>query len=454
MLSGHAEFAGLAEALSTTESPVSVRLNTAKGCCPAAGADTMPWGPLGGYLPERPPFTLDPRLHQGLYYVQDASSMVQWHVARKLSESLGPGLRWLDACAAPGGKTTAVCDALADDALIVANEFDPKRLQALIENVERWGAPNTVVTRGDTAQFSRLEGFFDVVAVDAPCSGEGMMRKEPEAVAQWTQRLVERCAELQREILENVWPALRPGGYLVYSTCTFNVQEDEGNVKWIIDTLGAEPVDLGLDALPGVVGAVEGNLPVGRFLPGRVRGEGLFIAVLRRPGEGRHSEQASKGIKTAAAPKWMPADKKYTLVPTREGLASWPTAHAGAIARLSAVTRVARAGVPVAELKGRDMVPTLALCRMAGFSGAEWPRTEVDYPTALAFLRGEALHLPEGTPRGIVLLTYGVHPLGWVKNLGNRANNLLPDNRRVRSQAVPDAPPALPAIEPNAGSVG
>ncbi|MDE5661108.1 MAG: RsmB/NOP family class I SAM-dependent RNA methyltransferase, partial [Muribaculaceae bacterium] len=209
----------LIEALATPPS-VSIRANTLKDRTVPDGAALVPWCDNGFYLPSRPLFAADPAWHQGLYYVQDASSMVYSHVVAMISRMLEPqaghGLRYLDACAAPGGKSTAALEVLPADALVVANEYDRHRANILAENIAKSGAPNAVVTRGDAARFGRMHDAFDIVAVDAPCSGEGMMRKEPEAVRQWSEALVADCAATQRRLLESLWEALRPGGVLIY----------------------------------------------------------------------------------------------------------------------------------------------------------------------------------------------------------------------------------------------
>jgi 16S rRNA C967 or C1407 C5-methylase (RsmB/RsmF family)/NOL1/NOP2/fmu family ribosome biogenesis protein len=431
MLAQHTQFDGLAEALASTAPDVSVRVNTLKQCTVSADADRVPWCETGYYLAERPQFTFDPALHQGLYYVQDASSMIAHTIARRLTADGAP-VRWLDACAAPGGKTTAIIDALPKGSLMVANEFDFKRAAALLENVERWGSADVVVSRGDTNKFVKLPGFFDVVSVDAPCSGEGMMRKEAVAVQQWSPRLVQQCAALQREIVENVWQALRPGGVLVYSTCTFNLSEDEQNVQWMVDELGADPVDLNLSAFDGVLPGVDTSVPCARFLPGRVRGEGLFVAVLRKPGDAASMRVAApKGVKTVKAPgDWLRGD--YVYVADADKLRAVPREHLAEMARLNSVLSVVNYGLHVATVKGKDYLPTAPLARAVDLNASTWPTVDVDLDTALTYLRGEVIAID--APRGIVLLTYGSRPLGFVKNLGNRANNLLPDNRRILSK--------------------
>ena len=368
---------------------MAVRHNRRKGGRLPDGADSVPWCGLGEYLPERRQFTFDPAFHQGRYYVQDPSSMSIAAVIESLGLT-GP-VAYLDACAAPGGKTTAAIDALPEGSFVVANEYDSSRAEALIENITRWGATDVAVTVGPT---DRLASYgaetFDVIAADVPCSGEGMMRKEARAVEQWTPELVEQCAALQREIIGNLWPMLRPGGYLIYSTCTFSPQENEENVEWICNRFGALRMPLPFGQAEGVTD--------GHFYPHLVRGEGLFMALLRKPGE-------------PLSPNPTVNEKK-----------------------LRKATRVAIYGVERTEAKGRDMIPTHRAVLATDWQRGSLPEAEVDTDTALAFLHRDAITLPDTTPRGIVVLTYGGLPLGLVKNLGSRANNLLPKQHRILSR--------------------
>lgn len=269
-----------------TEPVVGVRLNPLKPCeLPAAlEGERVPWCPEGRYLQGRPQFTLMPQLHAGGFYVQDPSSMIVAEVVRRLAAEIGRPMTALDACAAPGGKTTALLSALPEGSRLVANEFDPRRAQILVENMVKWGAPNLIVTQGDTARLRGLRQTFDLVLVDAPCSGEGMMRKDPAAREQWSQGLVRSCAAMQEEILDNIWPTLKPGGYLIYSTCTFNRLEDENQALRLISGEGAESMNLNMPAEWGIGASREQDLHALRFMPHITRGEGLFLTVLRKPG--------------------------------------------------------------------------------------------------------------------------------------------------------------------------
>ncbi len=376
---------GLLDELASGNPSVSIRHNRLKGCRPTQDADIVPWCPQGEYLPERRAFTFDPAFHQGRYYVQDSSSMALAAVIESLG--LENSVCYLDACAAPGGKTTVAIDSLPAGSFIVANEAEQARAAILDENLMKWGYADVAVTVGPAQRLGRLpEGCFDIIAADVPCSGEGMMRKDPKAIAQWTPGLVRSCAALQREIIESVWPLLRQEGYMIYSTCTFSHEENEENISWICSEFGAEK--LRLPEMPGVID--------GHFYPHLVRGEGLYIALLRKPGNSNPAR---------------PLTEK----------------------ELAKATRLMRYGSVDSEPKGKEMIPTHALALRADFDFSGRQTSEVDRETALKFLHRDAITLPSGTPRGLTLLTYEGRPLGWVNNLGNRANNLLPKHLRILS---------------------
>lgn len=438
---GAAEASALVEALSESEPVLSVRANTLKGVRPPAGADSVAWCAGGFYLPERPLFAADPAWHMGAYYVQDASSMAVGALAAYLREHYFDGrsdLRYLDACAAPGGKTIGALEALGNGAFVVANEADPRRAAILAENLAKHGSAGVAVTVGPAERFGALAGAFDIVAADAPCSGEGMMRKEPVAVEQWSEALVESCAAMQRSITGSLWKALRPGGFFIYSTCTFNRREDEDIARYLIDSFGAEPVALPAGMFPGALPG-EGDYCC-RFLPGRVRGEGLFLALLHKPDDdGSAPAKASK--KRAAAPQRpMPGLAEFVRSHIAgaddfriAGDCLVPAAHAGFAESLPAVARVLGIGLKPAEPKGRVLAPTHALAMSAVLAPGSFAQAGCDYAAATAYLRGESLaDIPEGLPQGYFTPSWHGRPLGFAKNVGRRANNLYPDALRLR----------------------
>ncbi len=419
---------GLTDALSDTAATTAVRVNRHKGIKMPNGVSAIEWaGDCGFLIPgERPRFTLDTALHQGLYYVQDPSSMIISDIVKRLSHDLGP-IVYIDACAAPGGKTTAAIDSLPEGSLVIANEYDRRRAEILRENIIKWGYPSAVVSRGDTSRFSRLKEIAHIISADVPCSGEGMMRKDSEAAEQWTPGLVQSCASLQRQIISNLWHTLRPGGFLIYSTCTFNLAENERNVEWIIDNFDAKPIDLDL-AHNGIAPAIDSAIPCARFIPGRINGEGLFVAVLQ---------------KTGTLPAPLSADLSRLQVKTPQSVISIPRQWKQLIERLDRELDIMLKGVEIATLKGRDMVIAhqYVMSTLMSFDNPQIAISgscEVDYPNAIAYLRGEAIKID--APRGIIVLTHKGYPLGAVKNLGNRANNLYPQPWQIRTSHIPDTP--------------
>ena len=424
-------FDGLESALAETPS-TAIRYNTGKMPVPADLTDCVPWCGEGRYLANRPVFTLDPALHQGLYYVQDASSMFISMIARQLSAGEKP-LRWLDACAAPGGKTTCVLGALPKGSLVMANEIVPQRAAVLRENILKWGDPSVIVTRGDSRALARLSGRFDVVAADVPCSGEGMMRKDADAVAQWSKKLVTECATLQRGIVSDLWEAVTPGGHMVYSTCTFNRTENEDMLQYIEKQLGGEIVPVeGVDPSWGIVESGGGY----RFIPGRIRGEGLFMALIRKPGDAAPWQPGrSINAKPHITNDWL-GDHDLTVMTQNDRINAFPSVHMPLLKNVEATRGldIILHGTIVARIKGRDIIPDHSLALSMALRRGAFPEVELQTDTALSYLRCETITLPTDTPRGHVLLTHGGRPLGFSKHMGNRTNSLFPREWRIHIQ--------------------
>lgn len=440
----------LAETILTTQPQLSVRLNPAKVSPTKVHDDRVAWCDSAFYVSERPSFTFDPALHQGHYYVQDASSMsickAIEHISR-LENNLP--MTFLDACAAPGGKTTAAIAVLPAGSMLVANEFDYGRAAVLAENIAKWGNPDVMVTRGDTSRFPNLRNVFDIVAADVPCSGEGMMRKDTEAIAQWSPALVRECVARQKEIIDNLWPALRPGGYLIYSTCTFNRHENEEMVDYICSELSGETIDIGLTDYHGVQPGIDTIHHCYRFIPGLIRGEGLFISVIRKAGSAERampkSTKKTSSVFTKASAEfaqvgsWLKGD--FKLFRYGDDLTALPAQWAKWIVDVASHVDVINAGITVATVKGKDIIPSQQLAQSVALSGNGFPTVEVDYQTAIKYLRRDTITID--AERGFVLLTYRDRPLGFVKNLGNRANNLYPAQWRILSQNIPQTPPEI-----------
>lgn len=436
------EWESLTNAITTSEPSVAVRVNNARGVGVPACARQVPWCEQGFYLENRPQFTFDTDWHAGRYYVQDASSMFIAHVIGSL---IHEPVRYLDLCAAPGGKTTAAIQALPQRSLVVANEIVPPRARVLADNVIRWGHPRSVVTSNAPAQVGKLTHFFDVVAADVPCSGEGMMRKDDEAVAQWSPALVEQCAQRQREILADVWPALRPGGLLIYSTCTYNRQENEEMADFIVRELGATSLEVPVEPSWNIHPAIGSDCHGYRFMPHRVDGEGLFMAVFRKDGEGPRQDIRIKEKNTKKADEigknWLSGSDEYVIGQQGDLSIAVPMDIRNEVTALRASLNVLHAGVELATVMGRKTVPHHALAMSVDRDEKAFPVCEVDYPAALRYLRGESIML-DG-PRGYVLVAHRGAVLGFANNLGNRANNLYPKPQRILSTHLPDEKPTV-----------
>ena len=385
---GTDEYRLLAQAIAGNPA-ISIRLNSRKPANVFTDAKPVPWCAEGRYLTERPQFTLDPLFHAGCYYVQEASSMFISHLLRTYLPEQS-GLTCLDLCAAPGGKSTLLLNDLPSNATLIANEPIRQRAHILRENIIKWGSPNAIVTSNFAADFQPLGAVFDLILCDAPCSGEGMFRKDSDSIGEWSLRNVAMCAERQRQIVGDIWPTLREGGLFIYSTCTFNHFEDEDNVQWIANELGA-------DILP-LCDQPEWGIRGGHFFPHRTQGEGFFVAILRKHGEGKHKDLDAKKLRKHL---------NILLEGTEPGR--------------------------VVDRKG-TVEPSQSQAMSTAIDHSQWPSVELSLEDALSYLRTEPLHLPNDTPRGYVLLTYQHFPLGFCKNIGARANNLYPSEWRIRKK--------------------
>lgn len=410
------------------DSPVSIRLNPLK---PAAiPGEHVPWCTGGRYLPERPSFTLDPLLHAGAYYVQEASSMLLEQAFKRtgLAES---DILALDLCAAPGGKSTHLASLLSRDSLLVSNEVTPARQGALLENLWKHGRANTVITGSAPAAFGSLTNTFDLVLVDAPCSGEGMFRKDPFARQQWNERLVVTCARTQQDILQLAWAAVRPGGWLIYSTCTWERSENEGQILDLVQH-GAEFIPIPIEDAWGVVATHAGC----RCYPHRVKGEGFFIALLRKPGERTaHAIAEPRKPVPQELAAWL-REPETSTVNERDGtLYASPSLWSTTMDLLSAHLRLLSPGIPIAERKGDRWRPLAVLALNQLLAPGTFPATDLDKEQALTFLRGEtALGLGSNSDgiNGVRLVRYAGLPLGFLHAAGDRWNNGWPKPWRIR----------------------
>ncbi|MEA4984501.1 Ribosomal RNA small subunit methyltransferase F [bioreactor metagenome] len=413
--------------------PVSIRVND-KFTDYKPSDQIVPWCDSGFYLNERPLFTADPLLHAGVYYVQEASSMFLKQVCDVYMKNAE---RVLDLCAAPGGKSTLLSQALPSEALLVSNEIVRSRAMILAENVIKWGNPNVVVTNNTPEDFSKLPAFFDAIVVDAPCSGEGMFRKDPGSVAEWSLQNVQQCAIRQKSILKDVWQSLKDGGILVYSTCTYNKEENEDNVAWICEELGADCLTPDISDFDGIVVSEYGC----RFYPHKIKGEGFFIAVLRKYNMGE-SINIGKSKKNKQQDKYVDRSDDFriqVLFPNNfiikeieNRIVAFQQKHLADVLDIDNKLNCLVNGIQLAEIKGKDFIPAHQLALSKIISKEAFLSVELELREAIAFLKRESIVMPENTPRGYVLVCYQEQALGWVKNLGNRSNNLYPQHWRIR----------------------
>lgn len=433
------QWTSFVEALDT-ESPTSIRMNKSK-ITSGKLLTQVPWCDSGFYLDKRPQFTFDPLFHAGGYYVQEASSMF---IAQVLKQYASPSMTVLDLCAAPGGKSTLMADFLDEHGLLVSNEVIRSRANILSENITKWGNPNTIVTNNDPSRIGKLKGFFDIVLVDAPCSGEGMFRKDEGAVAEWSLENVKLCKERQQRILADIWPALKSDGVLIYSTCTYNLEENELNIRWIRDELDADILSVNISEGWGISPSFLEDVAAYRFFPHKTNGEGFFCAVLRKKGDEENSVRKIKDKDNRSKINPETAYKNLILDPDRftfylrnDKWFAFPSCLYSQLQIIRSELNIVSEGICLGEFKGKDFVPGQSLALSYLLNKDAFITLEVDWKTAILYLRKETLVLTD-MPKGYILLTYQNIPLGFVKNIGNRANNLYPQEWRIRSAYVPD----------------
>lgn len=438
-LMGEELFHLLQEGLSG-EAPTSIRVNPFKATLPE-DADSVPWCQEGLYLTSRPAFTFDPALHAGLYYVQEAASMFVCEVVRQLIDK---PITMLDLCAAPGGKSTALRSVLPKGSLLFTNEPVKNRASILKENIIKFGHPDVIVTNNFPRDYRKAGLMFDAILADVPCSGEGMFRKDPGSIEEWSIQNVEKCRVLQRSIVEDIWPCLQPGGILIYSTCTFNAHEDEENASWIAEQLGAEFITLDIPEEWHITGSLVSGIPACRFIPGKTRGEGLFLTVLRKKGTQENNRKAAKYAQKEhynnnvhdLTTQWL--NGSFSCMTEKDFLRAIPTTWTSLYNNVKSKLHILHAGVGLGTIKGKAVVPDASLALSTSLRADAFPTAELSYLNAIRFLRREPVELPQECPRGFVVVTYMGHPLGFEKNLGTRANNLYPQEWKIKSSYIPD----------------
>ncbi len=416
--------------------PVSIRYNPKKIHAGRTG-EPIPWCEYGRYLPERPVFTLDPLLHAGVYYVQEASSMLIEQAFKQISRNTVGALRVLDLCAAPGGKSTHLLSMISNDSLLVSNEVIQSRVTILSENLIKWGHPNCIVTCLDPKFFARLEGFFDIILTDAPCSGEGLFRKATKSINEWTSENAANCALRQKRILHDVLPALKPGGHLIYSTCTYNAAENIDQLTQISKEYPVQSIRLPHLTQFGIEELNENGIFAYQCWPHKVKGEGFFMGILQKTDGITTIFKAKKKLsplsnKTIDFTKWLHCAEDLFLFESRPG-------------EISVVPKILQEGaeiiltqLPVKSIgthfftqKAKNLIPT----HDSGLSVhcyPDLPKLELTLEQALQYLRRE--HIDTEYPGdGWKIVTYQNQPLGWINATSGRLNNKLPLEYRIRN---------------------
>ena len=412
----------------------SIRFNPAKPISQfpnfsISQSNKVPWTDHGYYLNQRPSFTFDPLFHAGCYYVQEASSMFV-EQALKQTVDLTRSLKVLDLAAAPGGKSTHIQSLISKDSLLVSNEVIRSRSNILKDNIIKWGCDNVLVTNNDPKDFARLENYFDVIVVDAPCSGSGLFRRDEEAIGEWSENNVQLCSRRQQRILADVWPALKKEGVLIYSTCSYSKEEDEEIVEWMNNDLSLVNCQLSIEKNWKIVESTEGY----RFWPDKVKGEGFFIACLKKlDGEDENEMRARKKIELVTKKEveivrgWV-KETDHEFVKIQSGVYAVPKKLLTDANVLSNNLHVIYFGTLIGELVRDKLIPAHALA-MSQLIADGVERVELSHEQAIAYLKKKELNIDPG--KGWKLVSFKNYPLGWINVLSNRINNYYPKELRI-----------------------
>ncbi len=423
------------------EPPTSVRINPFK----PSGLKTnqqVPWCNEGYYLDTRPSFTFDPLFHAGCYYVQEASSMFIDHMLTYIKDKETP-VKILDLCAAPGGKSTLLNSAMNESDLLVANEIIKTRVPVLADNLNRWGTSNVIVTNNDPRDFTKLKGFFDIILVDAPCSGSGMFRKDPAAMNEWSEANVTLCHQRQERILADIYPALKEGGHLIYSTCSYSHQENEDILDWLCTAFEMESVAIPINKDWGIVETESAQKKAKgyRFYPGQVKGEGLFAACLKKTGDSGAFTSFKNDSQQKLSAKEMDIVKGYINHPSdfyffkvNDDWLAINQQHKESLNILHRNLYLKKSGTRIGKLAGNDLIPDHELALSLVINKDAVSQTCLSKEQAIQYLRKENIIALNTITKGWSLMTFEQHALGWAKLLPNRINNYYPKELRILAQ--------------------
>ncbi len=420
-----------------TEQITSIRVNPAKKWTITNEQSKVPWNSHGYYLNARPSFTVDPFFHAGTYYVQEASSMFLEEVLKQTVDLSQP-VKILDLCAAPGGKSTLIQSVISKDSLLVSNEVIKTRVNVLSENIIKWGAANVIVTNNDPKDFQRLYDYFDVIIVDAPCSGSGLFRKDPEAIEEWSLNNVQLSSQRQQRILADVLSSLKENGILIYCTCSYSLEEDEDICAWMVKELSVESIPLKIKSSWGIIETISENENAFgyRFYPDKIKGEGFFIAAFtnkqqstgKRQIEKRKMEKISPG-ETEILKLYLKRANDFYFIKQNDEFIAMPFHLQDDLILIQSSLYIKKAGVKMGVIINKELIPHHELA-VSTITSTDLPTVDVDLETALQYLRRQEIKI-ESSLKGWALIKYLQVPLGWVKILTNRVNNYYPKEWRI-----------------------
>jgi NOL1/NOP2/sun family putative RNA methylase len=401
--------------------------------------EKVPWNSNGFYLSERPSFTLDPLFHAGAYYVQEASSMFLEEALKQMVD-LSQSIKFLDLCAAPGGKSTLIQSVINDTSLLVSNEVIKTRVTILSENITKWGAANVIVTNNDAKDFQRLPNYFDVIVIDAPCSGSGLFRKDPEAITEWSEHNVQLCSQRQQRILADILPSLKNDGIIIYSTCSYSAEEDEAIADWLIEEFTMESLPLKVEDEWGIVEtqSVKHNAYGYRFYPDKVKGEGFFIAAFKKSGERSSEQQMGKkknkldklsAKESEVVKPFLKSAGNYFFIKQNDEVIAIPTIFEEDLTTIQNTLYIKKAGVRLGSIIRNELIPHHELA-VSIIIDESISSIEVDEATAQQYLRKQDIMI-DTKLKGWALIAYRQLPLGWIKILPNRINNYYPKEWRI-----------------------
>ena len=428
------EFPSFIQSLQDTP-PISIRLNDHKKAAFPSQLERVLWSKNGYYLTERPIFTLDPNFHAGAYYVQEAASMFLQYVIQSLYQEKDPIIA-LDLCAAPGGKSTILSSQLPPNSLLIANEVIKTRYNILRENLTKWGTSHLITTQLDSKQFHQLPGFFDLVLVDAPCSGEGLFRKDPKAIEEWSLENVKLCSARQRRILGNIVDSIKDDGLLIYCTCTYNEEENARNATWLHSNFELEPIELTIPNEWQITSKSFGY----QFYPHKTKGEGFYLSIFRKKGGSMNRSKKDRGLKNfQKLPKaelrtispWLSKleDHQYYISYDQQIIA-FPRSYSAILPILEKSFHKFEMGTALGTIKGNQLIPAHALA-LSTLLNRGLPTIKLTKEQALKYLAKEDLQLNTGK-NGWHLVAYNSNSLGWIKQVSRRINNYYPKNWRIR----------------------